>query len=119
MFSRAARRKAGNFVFIGLCIFATVVALIALGFILWSLFSQGIGGMNLQIFTMDTPAPDSEGGLRNAIYGSIMMCGFGMLIAPRGRRSRRHLAGRDRRRHALRPTPSASSTTSFCRRRRS
>ncbi len=81
MFSRAARRKAGNFVFIGMCIFATVIALIALGFILWSLFSQGIGGMNLQIFTMDTPAPDSEGGLRNAIYGSIMMCGFGMLIA--------------------------------------
>lgn len=79
--SRAIRRKIANAVFIGLCVAATAVALFALGLILWSLFSQGIGGMNLQIFTMDTPAPDSEGGLRNAIVGSLLMCGVGMLIA--------------------------------------
>lgn len=81
MFTRAERRKAGNLVFIGLCILATAVALIALGFIMWSLFSQGIGGMNLAIFTEDTPAPDSPGGLRNAIIGSILMCGLGMVMA--------------------------------------
>ena len=30
---------------------------------------------------MDTPAPGSPGGLRNAIVGSIMMCAMAMLIA--------------------------------------
>ncbi len=78
---RALRRKIANLIFIGLCLAGTAIALTALALILWSLFSQGIGGMNLQIFTMDTPGPDSEGGLRNAIVGSIMMCGVGMLIA--------------------------------------
>lgn len=79
--ARSARRKALNAIFVGLCLLATAVALLALGLILWSLFSQGIGGLNLNIFTMDTPAPDSEGGLRNAIYGSIVMCGTAMIIA--------------------------------------
>jgi phosphate transport system permease protein len=78
---RALRRKIASYAFIGVCIFATLIGLCALGLIMWSLFKQGIGGMNLQIFTLDTPAPDSDGGLRNAIYGSIMMCGTGMVIA--------------------------------------
>ena len=78
---RALRRKIANSIFVGLCMVATAIALMALGLILWSLLKQGIGGMNLQIFTMDTPAPDSEGGLRNAIYGSVMMCGIAMIIA--------------------------------------
>ncbi len=81
MSARAARRKVANVIFVSLCILATAVALGALGLIFWSLFSQGIGGMNLNIFTMDTPAPDSDGGLRNAIVGSLLMCGVGMLIA--------------------------------------
>jgi phosphate transport system permease protein len=80
-FDRAARRKFGNTIFVTLCVLATLIALFALGLIMWSLFSQGIGGMNLNIFTMDTPAPDSEGGLRNAIYGSLLMCGTAMIIA--------------------------------------
>ncbi len=78
---RALRRKIANYVFIGLCVLGTVVALIALALILWSLFSQGIGGLNLKIFTMDTPAAGSEGGLRNAIIGSLLMCGLGMIMA--------------------------------------
>ncbi|HVZ29500.1 MAG TPA: phosphate ABC transporter permease PstA [Asticcacaulis sp.] len=79
--NRAARRKIGNTIFVGLCILATALALLALGLIMWSLFSQGIGGMNVKIFTMATPAPDSEGGLINAIVGSILMCGIGMILA--------------------------------------
>jgi len=78
---RALRRKLANYVFVALCITATAIALCALGLILWSLFSQGIGGMNLAIFTQDTPAPDSPGGLRNAIIGSLLMCGVGMVFA--------------------------------------
>lgn len=78
---RALRRKIANTIFISLCILGTVIALGALALILWSLFSQGIGGMNPLIFTMDTPAAGSPGGLRNAIVGSILMCGLAMIIA--------------------------------------
>jgi phosphate transport system permease protein len=79
--AKAAARKLVSHVFIGLCALATAVAIVALFLILYSLFKQGIGGMNLHIFTMDTPAPDSDGGLRNVIVGSIEMCGTGMVIA--------------------------------------
>jgi phosphate transport system permease protein len=37
--------------------------------------------MNIQVFTMDTPAPGSPGGLRNAILGSLMMCAIAMVLA--------------------------------------
>lgn len=79
--ARAARRKVVSAIFTGLCAVATLIALVALFLILYSLFKQGIGGMNLDIFTMDTPAPDSEGGLRNVIVGSIEMCGAAMALA--------------------------------------
>ncbi len=79
--ARAARRKALNTVFVGLCMAGTVIAIVALALILWSLISQGFGGLNLKIFTMDTPAAGSEGGLRNAIVGSLLMCGVAMIIA--------------------------------------
>jgi phosphate transport system permease protein len=79
--SRASRRRVTNGIFVGLCGVATVIALAFLVMILWSLVSQGIGGLDLKIFTMTQPAPGSEGGLANAIVGSIMMCGLGMVIA--------------------------------------
>ncbi len=76
-----ARRKAANVVFVSFCWLTTVIALAALAAILFSLAKEGLGGMNLHVFTMDTPAPGSDGGLRNAIVGSIMMCAVAMLIA--------------------------------------
>ncbi len=59
----------------------TLIALIALGAILYSLLKQGLGGLNMQVFTLDTPAPGSPGGLANAIIGSLMICALAMLIA--------------------------------------
>ena len=76
-----ARRKIGNALFVGFCWITAAIALAALAAILFSLFKDGLGGMNLQIFTLDTPAPGSPGGLRNAIVGSIMMCALAMVIA--------------------------------------
>lgn len=81
MSARAARRQIASQIFVVVCGIATLIALFALGLILYSLLKQGIGGLNLAVFTQDTPGPDSIGGLRNAIFGSIMMCGVGMLIA--------------------------------------
>jgi phosphate transport system permease protein len=79
--SRATNRRFANSVFVVLCGIATVIALGALVLILWTLFSKGIGGLDLMIFTHDQPAPGSPGGLRNAIVGSLIMCGIGMAIS--------------------------------------
>ena len=76
-----ARRKTGNIIFVVFCWITAAIALAALAAILFSLLKEGMGGMNLKIFTMDTPAAGSEGGLRNAIVGSIMMCAMAMVIA--------------------------------------
>ncbi|USI71971.1 phosphate ABC transporter permease PstA [Sphingomonas morindae] len=78
---RALRRRIANGLFVGLCIAATLVALGALVLILWSLLTQGVGGIDLKIFTMTQPAPGSPGGLANAIVGSLMMCALAMVLA--------------------------------------
>jgi phosphate transport system permease protein len=76
-----ATRRIANVLFVGFCGVVTIVALGALALILYSLISQGVGGMNLDIFTKSTPAAGSPGGLINAIVGSIMMSGLAMIIA--------------------------------------
>lgn len=79
--ARVVRRRIVNSVFQVFCVVVTGVALVALAAILWSLLSQGLGGLNLEVFTKSTPAPGSQGGLANAIVGSIMMCLLAMVIA--------------------------------------
>jgi phosphate transport system permease protein len=81
MFDRRGRRAFANTAFITFCTGAAVLAIIALLAILWSLAANGIGGLNLAVFTQDTPAPGSAGGLRNAILGSIALCVVAMVIA--------------------------------------
>jgi phosphate transport system permease protein len=76
-----AQRKIGNALFVAFCWITAAIALAALAAILAGLLKNGLGGLNLKIFTMDTPATGSEGGLRNAIVGSIMLCVTAMLIA--------------------------------------
>ena len=76
-----AARRLGNVLFVGFCTLVTLVALTALALILYSLVVQGLGGLNLNIFTKSTPAAGSPGGLINAIVGSILMCTLGMIIA--------------------------------------
>jgi phosphate transport system permease protein len=78
---RIARRRVANVAFSSFCVIVTGVALIFLAAILWSLLSQGLGGLNLDVFIKSTPAPGSQGGLANAIVGSIMMCLLAMVIA--------------------------------------
>jgi len=60
---------------------ATALALIGLTSILWTLVSNGVGGLSVSLFTQDTPAPGSTGGLRNAIVGSVLMTMGGLLLA--------------------------------------
>ena len=48
--------------------------------ILWTLIKMGIGGFSIDLFTKSTPAPGNEGGLLNAILGSLYMVAAGTLI---------------------------------------
>jgi phosphate transport system permease protein len=79
------RRRITAAVALGASGLATALGLAVLAAILWTLFSRGIGGLSLQVFTQNTPAPGSSGGLLNAIYGSIVMTMLGLAIgAPIG-----------------------------------
>lgn len=79
--SRRAVRGAINTAFVAGCVLAAIIALVALSAILWSLLTNGLGGLNLDIFLKDEPAAGSHGGLRNAITGSIVICLLAMAIA--------------------------------------
>src|SRR5579863_9085366 len=74
-------RHVANGVFVTFCWVVTAIALVALTAILWSLASQGIAGINLDVFTLATPPSGSRGGLFNSIVGTIFVCAMGMAIA--------------------------------------
>lgn len=81
MFARRSRRKFANGAFVAFSTLAAVLSVAILFAILGSLVVNGFGGVNLGVFTTDTPAPGSPGGLRNAIVGSLMICGLAMVMA--------------------------------------
>lgn len=65
-----------------LSVAAMTIGLLALAWILYTLLVNGFGALSLQLFTADTPAPNSTGGgLRNAILGSLMMVGLSTAIS--------------------------------------
>jgi phosphate transport system permease protein len=79
--ARVRQRRLANVVFVSFCVLVTAVALAALALILFSLVSQGAGGLNADVFTKSTPAAGTAGGLINAIVGSILLCALGMFMA--------------------------------------
>ena len=81
-----ARRRRKDIVVRGLCVAAALFGVTWLALILFTLFYNGLAGLSLQVFTADTPPPGSnEGGLRNALVGSILMTIIGVGIgAPLG-----------------------------------
>jgi len=82
MMSLYTRRIWINRIGITLSMVAMSLGLIALLWILWTLFSKGFAALSWDLFTQDTPAPGSEGGgLRNAIVGSGLILLFSMLIS--------------------------------------
>ena len=68
-----ARRKMGNRIFLTLSVLAAGFGLAWLGFILYALIYNGIDGLSAKLFTETTPPPGSDGGLSNAIMGSVIM----------------------------------------------
>ncbi len=73
MVSMYTRRRIVNAINLIGSVLAMGIGLAWLFWILFTLFSKGFGGMNLALFTQMTPAPDENGGLLNAIAGSIAM----------------------------------------------
>ena len=64
------------------CTGATLVGALVLGSILVLLIVQGVRGFTPTLFTNPTPGPGSEGGgIANAILGSLVLTGIGILIA--------------------------------------
>ncbi len=49
--------------------------------ILFTLFSKGLAAFGPALFTQMTPPPGSDGGLANAIFGSMMIVGSAIFIA--------------------------------------
>ncbi|QBR72266.1 phosphate ABC transporter, permease protein PstA [Beijerinckiaceae bacterium] len=74
------RRRRGKFN-IGLCYVSVVIGLSWLAIILGTLFYEGFRGLSPAVFTQMTPPPGSaDGGLLNAIIGSLIMTGLGVAI---------------------------------------
>ena len=67
------RRRLRNTIAQTLAYAATAFGLGWLILILGVLILHGLGGLSLSVFTENTPPPGSDGGLLNAIVGSIMM----------------------------------------------
>src|ERR1700742_3569204 len=81
-----SRRRKKDAVLRWLCVGAALFGVTWLALILFTLFFNGLKGLNLEIFTQNTPPPGSnEGGLLNAITGSLIMTAIGVGIgAPLG-----------------------------------
>jgi len=75
-----ARRRFRNGLAIVLGILTACFGLFFLGWILWTLASKAIGGINWALFTQMTPPPMQEGGLLNAFFGSAVMCAIAIAI---------------------------------------
>lgn len=67
------KRKIINKVTMSLSFLTVIFALTFLVWILWTLFSQGLSHLTPAVFTKMTPPPGSDGGLLNAIVGSLYM----------------------------------------------
>ena len=89
-----ASRKRRNGLAMGLCIAATAFGLAWLCIILATLLWNGLGGINLAVFTEMTPPPNVQGGgLLNAIMGSLVLTIIGVGIgAPIGLMAGTYLA---------------------------
>src|SRR3546814_13300778 len=76
------RRKVANAVSLVLACLAAALGLLFLGWILWTLVAKVIGGIDLALFTQDTPPPMRAGGLRHAFFASAVMCLMALGLGP-------------------------------------
>jgi phosphate transport system permease protein len=75
-----AKRKITNGIALTLSLLAMTFGLVWLLWILFEVVRLGFGGLSIDLFTKMTPAPGSDGGLLNAIVGSLIMVTLATLI---------------------------------------
>jgi len=75
-----SRRRRRNAIMVTASLAATGIGLAWLAVILFGLFWEGFSGLSLKVFTEMTPPPGSDGGLLNAISGSLIMTVLGVAI---------------------------------------
>ena len=75
------RRKRVNRIALALSLAAMAFGVFWLVWILWETVRLGIGGLTWATLTQMTPAPNEEGGIANAIYGSALMVGLATCVA--------------------------------------
>jgi phosphate transport system permease protein len=79
------RRRIINGVNLTASALATLFGLFWLFWLLWTLLDHGLPWLTTAVFTQMTPPPGSEGGLANAIVGSLMLSAVGIAVgAPVG-----------------------------------
>lgn len=66
---------------LAMSLLAMAIGMTFLAWILYILLLKGFGAISIAMFTQTTPPPGSEGGLINAIVGSLMMVGLATFIA--------------------------------------
>jgi phosphate transport system permease protein len=75
------RRRITNWIALSLSVLATLIGLGFLAWILWETLRQGISALDLKLFTKIT-AYGADGGLANAMVGSLIIDLIGIAIAP-------------------------------------
>jgi phosphate transport system permease protein len=74
------RRRLINYSAMTLACVAMIAGLSFLLMILWTLLAKGFPAMTWKTLSESTPPPGDNGGLLNAIYGSVMLTAIGTLI---------------------------------------
>jgi phosphate transport system permease protein len=74
------RRRLINLFNLSISVATTLFGLFWLVWLLWTLLRNGLPWLNLDMFTKITPPPGSKGGLSNAITGSLIMTGIGVVL---------------------------------------
>lgn len=74
------RRRRTNRIMLTLSMLALLFGLFWLCWILLTLLHKGGAAMSWTLFTQNTPPPGANGGLLNAILGSVMMTAVGTLV---------------------------------------
>jgi phosphate transport system permease protein len=83
--AKFAGRKRVNIIALGLSLAAMAFGVFWLIWILWETLRLGFGGLTLSALTEMTPPPNEDGGIANALFGSVVMVALATFIgAPIG-----------------------------------
>ena len=78
--SLGRRRHLTNIVIKIACVVAMVIGMVLLGSILFTLIWRGAAGLSVTVFTHNTKPPGSDGGLLNAIIGTLIQTAAGTIV---------------------------------------